>query len=260
MGMRSLIACLCRDWRIGRPYAVAACATAAFTAITEGMSGYEAMMDAELPVGGPGPMSLLEFALYGIPPVGEGQQFVLPVGWIVLMLSMSLPACLFPAYDLGTARCSQALVRTSREAWWWAKIIWSVESWAMAFATLCAISALTTISASIGNGFTLDLAGAVASPPIFYAAVASLAVSVLGCVASLMFGSIAGVCSLVTFLVASSYFASPFLFANFAMVARTSLGVIAMPPPGVLCALLLAVAFSAIAIGLYIFLRKDRLE
>lgn len=260
MDMRGMKACLWRDWRIGRPYIAIACAAAAFTAITEGMGGYETMLRASSPEGGSGLMCFLGFALYGIPPVGEGQQFVLPIGWIALMLSLSLPACLFPAYDMGTPRCSQALVRTSRGAWWWSKIIWSVGSWAAAFATLCVVSALAEVSPS-GGPSPAPLPGGASMPSLVsYAAVASLTVSVLGCVASLVFGSIAGVCSLVVFLVASSYFTSPLLFANFAMLARTSLGAIALPPPECFFVLLPASAFAAAGIGLHVFNRRDRLE
>ena len=252
--MSTLFACLKRDMSLGKPYAFFGCLSVSWVFITE-YNGTKAMA----PHSGPSTdcISLLSLAFSGIPPITPDQQFILPIGWTALMLALSLPACLFPARDLRRPLHAQILTKTSRGVWWLSKLIWSALSWSASFVALCGVVAAISVTSDPDAAAVLASYENSRIALVLYAALTSLCICLAACVCSLAFGSSAAACATAGFLVASSYCSHPILVANFAMIERTAMGAVAIPPLPAFVALALGILATISCLGLLSYRKTD---
>lgn len=258
--MRDFISCLRRDISIGMFFSAPFLFLAVWIVAVESGMGAEAIAHVSESGASLSVLSVFGFVFEGVPPVEQGAKFVLPLSWFASMLVIVLPSCLYPSYDFKCRRCSQILVRTSRSAWWWSKLVWSIASWGASFACLLTASAVAGFLLSVNSDIPIDGRSGTLSVSLFYIALSSFCVSLLACVFSLVLGSVATACVVVVFLVASAYFSTPFLFANYAMLERISTGLIPLPPWPIACLLAFVMCGVAVFIGYAVYIRGDYLE
>lgn len=210
------------------------------------------------------------FVLSEIPEI-----FNVPVLWTLMLIWLLFITLYYPYKDLMGMGKHMLVLSQSRTAWWLSKCVWAVLSVLAYAATAAAAVGLFAylfkaemslrISAYLPEWLYFDV-NALLSPPwhmegllILFVAVA-VAMCLVQLLISLVIKPVSGFVLLVVYVVAGTYFQTPWLLGNYLMAARSEYFV-----RGGMCfsdglALSLGVVFFAVIVGIFVINEMDILN